>query len=243
MNIEDKNLKNLSGLWKKYGASSVSAGSTCVMNNGWPHRCWFESTVEIARDNVADIPQSAIVPIWPSFELGAPGSAAALEQSLIQNLWQCTFEQTAMALPLGTGSNHAPAPRPGFELNLVSSNEELEEWLKIGSEAFDYDIQRAVIAPLLSDECIKVFLAYEQGKAVASALLFKTGDAIGVHQVGVRRDFQGQGIARSLMLQLIEICAQWGASDIVLQASKAGKPLYDSLGFDTLFTIRNFQKM
>lgn len=42
---------------------------------------------------------------------------------------------------------------------------------------------------------------------------------------------RGQGIARGLLLRVLEECAVRGVSIISLHACKAGRPLYASLGF------------
>ncbi len=72
---------------------------------------------------------------------------------------------------------------------------------------------------------------------------YKTGDTIGIHQVGVKPCFQGQGIARHLMAALLMRCQNWQAKRAVLQASSAGLPLYQSLGFNSQFIIKSYQQI
>ena len=63
-----------------------------------------------------------------------------------------------------------------------------------------------------------------------------------MHQVSVSPSFQGQGIAKWLMINLLNQSVDWQAENIVLQASTMGKPLYDKLGFKGQFFINNYQK-
>jgi len=85
------------------------------------------------------------------------------------------------------------------------------------------------------------FLAEEDGHIVGTAaaflstgtsgvLLDVTATLAGIYVVpGHRR----RGIAREVTLQAIEWCKQRGCVYIRLQASDAGRPLYESLGFRT----------
>jgi GNAT superfamily N-acetyltransferase len=197
---------------------------------------------------IEHLPEGAIFPLLPFWA----GSEALIEEALLAKHWRCSFEQTAMFLPLslsqGSGSNTASDSntaqrRPGFQVGTVTSLEQVQQWADIGGEAFAYDIDPGVIETLLEDGDIQLLLGWNNDIAIACGLLFKTGDTIGVHQVGVRQDFQGQGFARSFMLELISASTAWQGKNLVLQASEAGKPLYESLGFRTQFLIRNFQRL
>jgi GNAT superfamily N-acetyltransferase len=51
-------------------------------------------------------------------------------------------------------------------------------------------------------------------------------------------EFRGRGIARALMRALMEWATGLGADRVVLHASDAGRPLYESLGFDATNEMR-----
>jgi len=264
MHIHEANLTNLTGLWKKYGSQHIK-GSTLPLlhaNTHWPHRCWFDwgtlsgegirQTIQGHADNntlLDNVPESAVVPVWPIISsAGDDGHATLFEQQLIEKQlikkkWVCGFEQMAMYLELQEGAAYSPSDPTGFQVNPVRTSEDVAQWVDIGSEAFAYNIDRSVIEQLINDKDIQILLGFQNGQAVASALLYKTGDIIGLHQVGVKQAFQGQGIARCFMQDIREACALWQGKYIVLQASQAGQPLYDSLGFRAQFTIKNYQRV
>lgn len=256
MHIDLANIFNLTQLWKKYGANELQQktsltntySSTIHINNGWPHRCWIE------RDTCSDdhawltkLEKSTILSVWPIFDGNKINPRITnqnpLETHLINHNWQCQLEQTAMYLPREKfSSSIIEQSQPHFIVKRINKIAEINLWVTIASKAFGYKIELSVIANLIDDPNMQFYLAYYNEQAVATGLLYKTENIIGVHQVGVSTEFQGKGIARLLMLELIYLCKTWGASSIVLQASKAGKPLYDKLGFKTQFLIRSYIK-
>jgi len=263
MDINQANLTNLVGLWHKYGAVKVAAGGSpkMVSNHSWPHRCWLDLAQPNTMENTASEASFSaiekrsmapnIVPIWPVLTgTMATEHCEKLEQWLTTHGWHCQFEQSAMYLdltqgndqPQNYGSVSAAANKQHLTIKPVVTSDDLNNWVAIGSEAFGYQIDKAVIQPLVQDSSVELLLVVHGGNNVASALLYITDTIVGVHQVGVTQAAQGKGIARWLMEQLIERAAKGQASAVVLQASAAGKPLYDSLGFKTQFVIKNYQK-
>lgn len=264
MHIHEANIANLTGLWKKYGSQPIK-GSTLPLlnaNTHWPHRCWFDwgtlSDEGIRRvlqrnaDNntlLDNVPESAIVPVWPMLnrtdedEYGVQFKQQLIENLLIERKWVCGFEQIAMYLDLQERVACSPSVRIGFQVNPVHTPEEVKSWVDISSEAFAYSIDRPVIEQLINDKDIQILLGFQSGQAVASALLYKTGNIIGLHQVGVKQAFQGKGIARCFMQEIIADCVRWQVKYIVLQASQVGQPLYSRLGFREQFYIKNYRKL
>ncbi|WP_340679046.1 GNAT family N-acetyltransferase [Paraglaciecola sp.] len=260
MHVNEANITNLIALWKIYGSRPIS-GSTLPLvyaNATWPYRCWAswneeEITAGIPKQSddfawLNKVPNTAILPVWQLTKVNEHVFAAQyepllIEQQLLDNNWRCTFEQLAMYMDLRVSSSYLPQSRSGFTVTYAHSFDEIKTWVEIGSEAFGYAIDRSVIENLLDDENIQLLLGWQEDRAVCCALLYKTGDIIGVHQVGVKHAFQGQGIARCFMQHIIESCALWQGKYIVLQASQSGQPLYESLGFKAQFKIKNYQKV
>lgn len=263
MNFDEANLHNLERLWEKYGARQIAQGDSPELsaNTHWPHRCWLgwgemsdEEILASLRDRawverwLEQVPESATLPLWPmQGENGVRGSASngllLVEQSLEVKNWVCAFEQVAMYLPLEKGRDYSAHLPVGFKVYPVLSQQAITEWVEVASAAFGYQIEPAVIEKLLDDSDIQILMASYEGEPIASALLLKTGDIMGVHQVGVKPGYQGKGFARTLMTHIIAACASWRGNAIVLQASPKGRPLYDSLGFKAQFLIKNFQRV
>lgn len=256
VDIAQANISNLKNLWKKYGSTVLNNNNTLGqkselhLNTYWPNRCWFESVPEQDISSwLTKLPATAILPVWPELEKTANKvvQASAIEQQLIANQWQCMLEQTAMSMSLKVNGLYSKEYKAdsctGFKLIKVKTAEELALWLDVVQKAFGYSVDRIVIEKLLNDSTVQILLAYYYDEAIASGILFKTGDTIGIHQVGVKPSFQGQGLARDLMGALIDICIQWQGEYLVLQASKAGQPLYQRLGFTEQFILKSYQKV
>jgi ribosomal protein S18 acetylase RimI-like enzyme len=254
MHINQLNIENLTSLWKKYGASATKYGEYSIYkSDSWPYRSWAEDENkgnaegkrETADGHEADpklalqlssTPASHLLTIW-AFEKDSNKQA----QRIANNKWQLAFELTAMCRPLSKAT--LPEIRnSNLTLRRVTDNETLKTWLEISSEAFNYEIDAAVFQTLLNDQDIEIYLGEVDNKPAVSALLLKTGKVTGLHQMGVKSTFQGQGLGKKAMHLLIHRAAQQGSDYMMLQASEMGLPLYKSVGFDSLFTLSHYKK-
>lgn len=254
MQVDAENIDNLTGLWSLYGYSELGVGQQSIaINNGWPNRVWLNhsgggitggfETAESFLAFIKQLPSRAILPLWQAKKFSQP--QAFYERLLNEHGWVCSFKQTAMYKPLNLSATNNEdclnLPHPGFELMEVQSVQELTLWVALASEAFDYIIDMASAEKLLHRNDVQVLIALQNGKAVATALLYQTGEFIGVHQVGVKKPVQGQGIAQKLMQEIIDLCTERGDKCLVLQASEVGFPLYKRLGFLARFKIENYK--
>ncbi|MCK7596527.1 GNAT family N-acetyltransferase [Microbulbifer sp. CAU 1566] len=236
--LDQANIDNLTTLWRVMGAQRAYREQSTQLYacHRWPYRHWFEADSVPPTETLANIfnslPPSATVPIWDATaELGTPLHNAG---------FKIGSEQRAMHLEL---AQWQPAPTDSaLNLTQVRSAAELEHWVRICSDAFGYEIDTGVMANAATNPETSLWLAEQKGVAVATALLFRTGDVIGIHQVGVPEAYRGRGIARALMQQLLNHCRQTGARYATLQASTMGEGLYRQLGFKSRFLITNYRR-
>ncbi|WP_116473537.1 GNAT family N-acetyltransferase [Zobellella maritima] len=238
-NILDKaNIDNLTALWRTMGAEPAVGGDLPGWHAcpGWPHRYWFDWGHEPASNWLlpARLPDRAMVPIWAAGRDSSP-----FEQTLITRGFGVCLEQRAMHLSL---SDWVVEPGDALRIRSVTTSGQVTDWTRICSRAFGYAIDETVIRRISEMPGVRLLLAEREGEAVATALLYKTGSVIGVHQVGVPPEHQGQGIAYGLMHRLIAVCQGWGGRYITLQASSAGEGLYRRLGFEPRFMIRSYRR-
>lgn len=257
MHIDQANIFNLKSLWKKYGSQiqiinndkRKRAQSELNINIFWPHRCWFDGAITLNNFSwLSNVPESTIFPIWPMLgdkrnSMQASTEIELIEKQLLKNHWRCMLEQTAMFLALSNNTNeYRVESRIGFTVKRVKNPQDISLWLDIVSKSFGYSIERKVIEKLINEPDMQILMAYQNDQAIASAILYKTGDIIGLHQVGVKQDCQGKGFASSFMKEIIAACHLWQGKNIVLQASSSGKSLYEQLGFKAQFLIKSYQR-
>jgi ribosomal protein S18 acetylase RimI-like enzyme len=260
MHIDQANVHNLKSLWEKYGSQALNIKQETTetnepykyVNTHWPHRCWSNSPSQSQDFSwLKDLPETTIFPVLPipgdeQHKDYSPVNLSSIQKQLEENNWHCMLEQTAMFLSLDNDSYHPESEQGkrqgGFTIKEVHTPQDITLWLDIVTEAFGYSIHRIVIEKLINDQDMQILMAYHDEQAIASAILFKTDDVIGIHQVGVKTDFQGKGLARIFMKEIINACLLWQGKHIVLQASQAGKPLYESLGFTSQFLIKSYKQ-
>ena len=252
MNPSTFNHSNLLALWHLYGAAKLTPEATSIWHNvSWPYRCWVENPEELNKtlDNVwsrkclseklIGISPDATFSLFQREETAWNSTNTKLASIMIDSGFQHTFSQMAMYLPLTQWSHRHIDTH--LDIRKITNETHINEWVDIGSNAFEYTIDSAVIAAASNSKGVSCLIANYKGKPVATALLFQSGNTMGIHQIAVKPDLQGKGIARQLMTDLMSYCQELGLEAVFLQASEAGKPLYDSLGFLNLFEIHNYQ--
>jgi len=253
MHIDSANLNNLTQLWQHYGARLLYKNDHIQLreNVSWPNRVWADMAWPVSAtslENVAlNAPESTLFPLWPAITEDGSAAPQASVDALVRESrdWQPAVQHTAMALRLDKQQpvNSQAVTRHPIQFECLSDDTKLVTWAATGSSAFGYNIDASVIVPLLTCEHTKIVLAYNHNsKPVATGLLFKTGDVVGIHQIGVPADHQGKGYATQMMRFLIQRAEQWQAEHVVLQASEAGKPVYRKLGFVDQFLITYLQR-
>ena len=131
----------------------------------------------------------------------------------------------------------APAPADPHVLCIPRSR--LEEWGETCRLAFG-KADEAPAFSLLWDCCR--FYAYESGGRLVSTLLFhRAGEMGGLHEMGTLSAFRGRGIARALFRRALDDARAEGCRAAGLQASAAGQPLYESMGFRPVCRVYNYR--
>lgn len=241
-----RNLNNLTGLWQKMGARPVAPAGDIWQSPSWPYRCWLEPSAAASR--VADamayiaqqqesLPAATLVPLW-----GINAQSDALfAEALHARGFAPALLQTGMSLALADSPSYVAC---GLNIQPVQHTEQAALWARTASIAFGYEVAAAVINQLLGDNNIELLLVHEpEGEAaIATALLFATGDTLGVHMVGVVPAWRGKGVALALMQAIIAKAQRQGYGYITLQASAAGEGIYRRLGFSAQFAMRSFKK-
>ncbi len=84
---------------------------------------------------------------------------------------------------------------------------------------------------VLADDAVDAVLLRIGGAAVAGAMAVSAGSASVVYRVVTMPEHRGRGIGRAVMRTLMSRLAERGQSEVLLQATAPGRPLYLRLGF------------
>lgn len=109
-----------------------------------------------------------------------------------------------------------------------------------GGQELSNFVQENLVGELLRRPAAHVVLAFSGQEPVGLAILmegfstFACKPLLNIHDVVVRRDFRGQGIARKLLLRAEEIAKSLGCCKLtleVLEGNKAAQAVYVACGF------------
>lgn len=79
------------------------------------------------------------------------------------------------------------------------------------------------------------YIGYFDGEPVAASSLVMTGKTAGVYAVATLPEMRRRGIGTAMTLHAMQEGGRAGASHAVRQASDIGRPVYEAIGFRTIF--------
>ena len=237
-----KNVNNLTGLFTLMGAEeeNIVNERKLYFSNSWPNRVWMNTEYnnndlqEVIRENLKK-GKSHIVSLWEYDEEIFHKSIKKLESEDYKVL----FEQIGMHLDLSKTTKNE---MNDLDVKFVKEQDDILTWIEIASKSFGTIIDKNVINKIIKDKNIYLLLGYKNDIAVASTLLYETTDVMGIHLVGVPKEYRGQGIAENIMKKAISVSKEKNIKTMVLQASSLGLGIYKRLGFQESFILRSYQK-
>ncbi len=116
---------------------------------------------------------------------------------------------------------------------------------------FDEELKRCSRDYFLNGDQTTI-LALDEGKVIGCASMsymwimptfsHPSGKRAHLMNVYTNKDYRRQGIARKMVNMLIDDAWNKGATEISLDATKSGRPLYESLGFGDNVTCMNLSR-
>lgn len=242
MKTKDKlikeNIDNLITLWKTAGAAFQAYFNkgdyeyVQIPGSEWPNKIWFSREIskpdaELVLAQNSESNANLVIPYW---DLYGTSSLKNLEASGFTE----KSRQIAMCLELGNRFDE----QKRLDFKRVTSSKALQQWAALYPKAFGYSISEAILANTFTE--VHYYLAYFEDQPVGTAILFQTGETIGIHGVGVSPDARRSGYAEEMMKFVLNRAIDMGAGYATLQASDMGRGLYEKLGFETQFVIKNY---
>jgi GNAT superfamily N-acetyltransferase len=146
------------------------------------------------------------------------------------------YDSGGMAADLG---DMAASPLPhGLTVEEVTDHSRLQEWTDVLATVFNIPDAAAAawfdsyaeLAGIPRSPWTQ-FVAYVDGRPVATSSLLVAGPLAGIYHVGTVADARGRGIGAAITLEAMRAGRDAGASIAVLQSSDMGSPVYRSIGF------------
>lgn len=127
-------------------------------------------------------------------------------------------------------------PEDGFEIRRIIDEPGLADHRRAVSAGFGADPSVAEtmmsIALLDRPECA-VYVGYLRGAPVTSGLGWRTGQAVGVYNIATAPTARRRGFGEAMTASVLADADAAGCEVATLQASPAGQPIYERLGFRT----------
>ncbi len=239
MDLAKGNIHNLTDLWQLVNRSADSHVVGDIFDYGtihysdWPNRLWFHNPpdqkhLDQAKKIISTSTTRITVPFWDI-------DGNDYDKLLEQNNFSKVLEQLGMFLDMRK-RDFKPSD---ITLKKVQDERSALQWELLFEKAFNYRIDHQLL--LNTCEEVDYLIAYEQNKAVGTAVMFKSDtELMGIHSMGVIPEMRRQGIAEKMMHSMLSDTAKKGYRYTTLQASAMGKGLYLKLGFEEQFQMANY---
>lgn len=234
----NKNIDNLTSLWKTVGKSVGSYfeepkfNYSLVHDSDWPNRIWFNSKINIKNLKAAvhfllNNSIGLTIPRWDNNNTSDDELFEMLNLIL-------KFKQVGMSMKLDSKFDF----QKRLIIKKISSPEEIKEWVDIYPQAFGYKISRETL--IATNDKINYYLAILNKEPIGTAIVHKTNNVSGIHGVGVIPSARRKGFAEEIMKHVINESIDNEMEYSTLQASEMGKGIYLRLGYSEDFTINNY---
>jgi GNAT superfamily N-acetyltransferase len=81
---------------------------------------------------------------------------------------------------------------------------------------------------------VETYIAWSDDEPMSAVSVTPTGNTAGITVMATRPEHQRKGMGRALLTQVIDDYRSRGVERFYLAATEAGRPLYASLGFETV---------
>lgn len=196
-----------------------------------------------ALDLAAECAKTVGVPVL--WRIGPLAQDANLSERLENAGLQAGEPQPAMLADL------ADLPRPPhvdrLRIATATGSDERSHWGRLAIAAFELDetlakgmgdCEATIPTDLFPDH--QRYTAYLDGEPVAISSLVMTGNLAGIYAVATLAKARKRGIGTLMTLHAMAEGKRRGASQSILQASPMGRPVYEKIGFQTVFSYQTY---
>ena len=157
------------------------------------------------------------------------------EEVLKENGFVKFISQIGMVFDLAQGFPE-PDPVKAADIRLISEDL-LPGWCVTNSVSFPKPREDDVYAQLIKSRDLITY-GYMDGEDITSTgMLLIDPDLAGIHEISTLPEYRRQGHIRTILCLMLQELQSRGIGSVSLQASPAGKLVYETIGFETVSTI------
>ncbi|HWB69017.1 MAG TPA: GNAT family N-acetyltransferase [Solirubrobacterales bacterium] len=172
---------------------------------------------------------------------GGEDADRELEAEALASGFERVYEMPEMLLPAAVSEPPLPARA---ELRRLTSTAQAEDYWRVAGPAYTsigfppemfaaYQDNEALL-----DESVAAFIAYMDGEPVSIAMTIVSHGVAGIYWVGSLEAARGMGLGRAVTSAATNAGFELGAEVASLQASPMGRPIYEAMGYETIFDYR-----
>ena len=172
-----------------------------------------------------------------SWWVGPGDTPSDLGRRLVNAGLSASETERAMAVSL-PGLRTAAAPSGNFEIRRARTASELSDFALVNAANWsppDQNVvrfyERAAAILLGEGSPIRLYVGYAEGVAVASAELTVAGGVAGLYGISTLEAHRRRGYGTAMTLRPLLDARDEGIETAILQASAAGAPVYERIGF------------
>lgn len=199
----------------------------------WPNLCFDLRLDEVLIDHeIAQIKHRIAHHLSPPVCMFTPGILSDATFQRFEKAASGYGSWTAMSLKVDPEKSYL-IENKWIRTSLVSSETQLKSWCRISNESLKGNsfIHHGLFTRLLADPDFGFFLAFLENEPVAAAMSFSSGASAGLYLVSTVEKYRGNGFGAEITASAIEHLKSRGISEIHLQATSPGQPVYTKLGF------------
>ena len=128
-----------------------------------------------------------------------------------------------------------PVPTNGFTVRKAIKGD-VSTAYGVAARAFSIDNEKAqrVGPPELLDDGIDIWLVEDKTEIVGMGEFVRTDDHVGIYVMSTPAEHQRRGIGRAVLDNAMSHYIDAGVSTFTLEATEAGYPLYEKVGFEVV---------
>ena len=130
-----------------------------------------------------------------------------------------------------------PVPTAGFTVRKAAKGD-VRAAYEVAARAFSLDNEKAqrIGPPELLDDGIDIWLVEDGAEIVGIGEFVRTDDHVGIYVMSTPPEHQRRGIGRAVLDSAMAHYLDDGVTTFTLEATEAGYPLYEKVGFEVVAT-------